>query len=316
MKGRKRSSRENENLALRALIAPYRVAHGKGFRLKNFASLPTAELLEKERNEELLKDCSKRLSHYQEKLHADGRRSLLLILQGMDASGKDGAIKSALSGVDPQGVDVMSFKVPAGQELEHDFLWRCARAMPRRGRIGIFNRSYYEEVVAVRVYPHFLENQRLPKKPVDKHFWRERLCDIAHYEEYLAHNGIVLRKVFLNISRAEQKRRLLARLEDPNKAWKFSPYDIRDRGNWPNFMSAYEEAIRATASKSAPWFVVPADDKSFARLTVARIALEALEELNPDFPAMSLEELKNNRIAAEKLIAEDRKRARIGQKKR
>jgi PPK2 family polyphosphate:nucleotide phosphotransferase len=286
------------------LIAPYRVTSGKGFRLKDFATAPKNGAIDKDRNEELLKECSKHLSSLQERLHAEGRWSLLLILQGMDASGKDGAIKNVMSGVDPQGVDVTSFKAPAGAELEHDFLWRCSAVLPRRGRIGIFNRSYYEEVVAVRVYPQFLDGQRLPKKLISKDIWDERLGDITNYENYLARNGTVLRKIFLNISPEEQKKRLLARVEDPDKMWKFSPDDLRDRQRWPDFMAAYEDAIKATASKTSPWYVVPADDKPFARLVVARIAVEALSELNLAFPTVGAEKAAAAKEAAAKLAAE------------
>lgn len=295
---------KNDRKSLAALIAPFRVDSGKGFHLKDFATAPAAGAADKNVNEELLRDCSKELNSLQERLHAEGRWSLLVILQGMDASGKDGAIKNVMSGVDPQGVDVTSFKAPAGVEVEHDFLWRCSLAMPRRGRIGIFNRSYYEEVVAVRVYPHFLDGQRLPAAVVGKNIWGERLGDIAQYENYLARNGIIVRKILLNISPAEQKRRLLARIEDPDKIWKFSPDDLRDRQRWPDFMNAYEEAIRATASKTAPWFIVPADDKPFARLAVARIVIEALEELNLAFPTVGPEKAQAAQEAAARLAAE------------
>jgi PPK2 family polyphosphate:nucleotide phosphotransferase len=298
-------AKNNGRKELGDLIAPYRVTSGKGFRLKDFATAPGNGAADKERNEELLKECSKHLSSLQERLHAEGSWSLLLILQGMDASGKDGAIKNVMSGVDPQGVDVTSFKAPAGVELEHDFLWRCSLAMPRRGRIGIFNRSYYEEVVAVRIYPQYLDGQHLPKKLVTKNIWDERLGDITNYENYLARNGTVLRKIFLNISRDEQKKRLLARVEDPDKMWKFSPDDLRDRQRWPDFMSAYEDAIKATASKTSPWYVVPADDKPFARLVVARIAVEALAELNLAFPTVGADKAAAAKAAAGRLAAEE-----------
>ena len=300
----KENEKKNGKKSLSDLVAPYRVDSGKSFHLKDCATAPGNNDGDKEKNGKLLEECSKRLSSLQERLHAEGRWALLLILQGMDASGKDGAIKNVMSGVDPQGVDVTSFKAPAGVEVEHDFLWRCAAVMPRRGRIGIFNRSYYEEVVAVRVYPHFLDNQRLPKKLMGKAIWDERLADIAQYENYLARNGIIVRKIMLNISREEQKKRLLARVEDPDKMWKFSPDDLRDRGRWPDFMAAYEEAIRATASKAAPWFIVPADDKPFARLTVARIAIDALEELNLAFPTVGPDKAAAAREAAARLAAE------------
>ncbi len=300
----KNNPSKGEKSKLADLIAPYRVTSGKGFRLEDFATAPSGRAADKERNEDLLKECSKHLSSLQERLHAEGRWSLLMILQGMDASGKDGAIKNVMSGVDPQGVDVTSFKAPAGAELEHDYLWRCSAVLPRRGRIGIFNRSYYEEVVAVRVYPQFLESQRLPKKLTGKNIWDERLGDIANYEDYLARNGIVLRKIFLNISREEQKKRLLARVEDPDKMWKFSPDDLRDRGRWPDFMAAYGAAIKATASKTSPWYVVPADDKPFARLVVARIAVEALEALDLAFPTVGTEKAIAAQEAAAQLARE------------
>ncbi len=295
---------DERHAELTDLIAPYRVTTGKGFRLKDFPTSPIDRAIDKDPNEALLKDCSKHLSSLQERLHAEGRWSLLLILQGMDASGKDGAIKNVMSGIDPQGVDVASFKAPAGAELEHDFLWRCSQVLPRRGRIGIFNRSYYEEVVAVRVYPQFLDGQRLPKKVVGKSIWEDRLDDIGNYENYLTRNGIVLRKIFLNISREEQKKRLLARIEDPDKIWKFSPDDLRDRARWPDFQAAYEAAIKATASKTAPWFVVPADDKPFARLVVARIAVEALQELDLAFPTVDAKNAQAAREAAKTLLNE------------
>nr|WP_298685522.1 PPK2 family polyphosphate kinase [uncultured Dongia sp.] len=299
-----------KKMELRAadLITPYRIERGKGFRLKNYATANNvSSTLDKDKAEDLLKECSKKLSSLQERLHAEGRWSLLLILQGMDASGKDGAIKNVMSGVDPQGVDVTSFKAPAGAELEHDFLWRCSLAMPRRGRIGIFNRSYYEEVVAVRVYPHYLDSQRLPEKVVGKQIWDERLSDIAAYEDYLARSGIIVRKIFLNISPEEQKKRLLARIEDPDKMWKFSPDDLRDRQRWPDFMAAYDAAIGATASKRAPWFVVPADDKPYARLVVAGIAIDALESMNLAFPTVDAGKAKAAKAAAAQLAAETSK---------
>ena len=289
----------------RELIAPYRIERGRGFRLKDYATANAiGNAIDKERGEALLRECSRKLNSLQERLHAEGRWSLLLILQGMDASGKDGAIKNVMSGVDPQGVDVTSFKAPAGVEMEHDYLWRCSLAMPRRGRIGIFNRSYYEEVVAVRVYQHFLDGQRLPAKVVSKTIWDERLGDIAAYENYLVRNGIVVRKIFLNISPEEQKKRLLARVEDPDKVWKFSPDDLRDRQRWPDFMAAYESAVIATASKGAPWFIVPADDKPFARLLVAGIAIDALEEMNLAFPTVDAQKARAAKKAAELLAGE------------
>ena len=303
--GKNGGSKSGSGMNAKVMIASYRIETGKGFRLKDYATANAiGNAIDKDKGDDLLKECSKKLNSLQERLHAEGRWSLLLILQGMDAAGKDGAIKNVMSGVDPQGVDVTSFKAPAGVEIEHDFLWRCSLAMPRRGRIGIFNRSYYEEVVAVRVYQHFLDGQRLPARIVSKKIWDERLGDISNYEDYLARNGIVVRKIFLNISPEEQKKRLLARIEDPDKMWKFSPDDLRDRQRWPDFMAAYEAAIAATASKQAPWFVVPADDKPFARLLVAGIAIDALEEMNLAFPTVDAQKAREAHKAAELLAAE------------
>jgi PPK2 family polyphosphate:nucleotide phosphotransferase len=288
-----------------SFIAPYRVSSGRGFRLADYPTLSRqAADLDKAQAEELLQQGRHRLSALQERLHAEASWSLLLILQGMDAAGKDGAIKHVMSGIDPQGVDVTSFKAPAGIELEHDFLWRCNLALPRRGRIGIFNRSYYEEVVAVRVYPHYLASQRLPKHCQSSSIWKDRLRAIADHERHLAESGTVIRKIFLNISREEQKNRLLARIEDPDKMWKFSPDDLRDRQRWPEFMAAYQSAIQATASRHAPWFVVPADNKAYARLMVAAIAIDALEEMELAFPTVGPERARAARDAARLLAAE------------
>jgi PPK2 family polyphosphate:nucleotide phosphotransferase len=286
-------------------ITPYRVTGKRGFHLAKFPTLaPQTGNLGKERAEELLQQGRKRLSALQERLHAEASWSLLLILQGMDAAGKDGAIKHVMSGIDPQGVDVTSFKAPAGVELDHDFLWRCNLALPRRGRIGIFNRSYYEEVVAVRVYPQFLAAQHLPKSCQQSGIWQNRLRAIADHERYLTENGTVIRKIFLNISREEQKARLLARIEDPNKMWKFSPDDLRDRQRWPEFMDAYETAIGATASKSSPWFVVPADNKAYARMVVAGIAIDALESMQLAFPTVGADRARAAAAAGRQLANE------------
>ncbi|WP_374369464.1 polyphosphate kinase 2 family protein [Dongia sp.] len=288
-----------------SFITPYRVNSGRNFRIADFPTRdPRAAKLDKERAEDLLQQGRKRLAALQERLHAESSWSLLLIFQGMDAAGKDGAIKNVMSGVDPQGVDVTSFKAPAGIELEHDFLWRCNLALPRRGRIGIFNRSYYEEVVAVRVYPHYLAAQRLPKACQKSSIWRDRLRAIADHERHLSENGTIIRKIFLNISREEQKERLLARIDDPDKMWKFSPDDLRDRQRWPDFMAAYQNAIQATASKQSPWFVVPADSKPFARLVVAGIAIDALENMQLAFPTVGADKAKAAHEAARQLAAE------------
>jgi PPK2 family polyphosphate:nucleotide phosphotransferase len=228
---------------------------------------------------------------------------VLLVFQAMDAAGKDGTIKHVMSGVNPQGCQVYSFKAPSPEELDHDFLWRCARAMPERGRIGIFNRSYYEEVLVVRVHPQFLRAQRLPPQLVRRDVWDVRLADIASFERYLAHNGTLVLKFFLNVSRREQKRRFMERLDEPEKNWKFSAADVKERGHWRAYMHAYEEAIRATATKHAPWYVVPADNKWYTRLVVAAAVVEALEGLGLHYP--KLDTAQRRELAAARVALEN-----------
>jgi PPK2 family polyphosphate:nucleotide phosphotransferase len=234
--------------------------------------------------EKLLEQSTAILNELQEKLYAQDRWALLLIFQGMDAAGKDSAIKHVMSGVNPQGCDVHSFKAPSPHELDHDFLWRTHTACPERGRIGIFNRSYYEEVVVTRVHPKLLEAERLPDPLVSKHIWDERYEDINAHERYLARNGTVIRKFFLHLSKAEQRRRFLARLDEPSKNWKFSLDDVKEREFWPDYQAAYEAAIRGTATKRAPWYVVPADHKWYTHLIVASAIAEALDDLDLTFP--------------------------------
>ena len=244
-----------------------------------------------------------RMAELQERLYASDQWGMLLVFQAMDAAGKDGTIKHVLSGVNPQGCQVHSFKQPSTEELDHDFLWRTQRAAPERGRIGIFNRSYYEEVLVVRVHPQILAGQRLPARLVGKKVWDERLEDIAAYERYLARNGFAILKFFLNVSKKEQKRRFLERLDEPEKHWKFSPSDVRERAHWKGYMEAYEEAIRGTATEHAPWFVVPADEKWFTRLVVAAAIVETLEGLDlafPKVPDSKREELALARAQLEK----------------
>ncbi len=270
-------------------LEPYRITRGKRFRLKDHdpgdvGGLGSADKPEAKR---LLTNGVERLAELQEKLYASDQWGLLLVFQAMDAAGKDGTIKHVLSGVNPQGCQVTSFKQPSQEELDHDFLWRSQRAGPERGRIGIFNRSYYEEVLVVRVHPQLLAGQKLPPRLVGRRLWDERLEDIAAYERYLARNGFPILKFFLNVSRKEQKRRFLERLDQPEKHWKFSPADVRERGHWKGYMAAYEEAIRATAAPHAPWYVVPADQKWFTRLVVAAAIVEALEKLDLAFPKVS-----------------------------
>jgi PPK2 family polyphosphate:nucleotide phosphotransferase len=269
-------------------IDPYRVTRGKGFRLKDIDPGDTRGLKSDQKDEakEMLARGVEWLAEEQDKLYAQDRWSVLLVFQAMDAAGKDGTIKHVMSGVNPQGCQVYSFKAPSPEELDHDFLWRCQKCLPERGRIGIFNRSYYEEVLVVRVHEELLRRQKLPAALVGKRIWDERLEDIAAFERYLARNGTVILKFFLHVSRREQKKRFLERLDQPEKNWKFSPADVAERQYWNDYMEAYEHAIRATAAKHAPWFVVPADNKWFTRLVVAAAIVEALERLDLEYPAV------------------------------
>jgi PPK2 family polyphosphate:nucleotide phosphotransferase len=266
------------------LAAPFRITNGKKFRLKDFDPEDTQGVKSKSHAEKLVEESSAAASEMQERLYAQDRWSLLLIFQGMDAAGKDGAIKHVMSGVNPQGCDVFSFKQPTAEELDHDFLWRCHKVVPERGKIGIFNRSYYEEVLVVRVHPTVLEGEKLPEKLITKHIWDERFEDINSFERYLTRNGVMIRKFFLHISKEEQRRRFLARLDDSKKNWKFSMADIKERGFWKDYKEAYEEMVQRTATEHAPWYVVPADNKWFARLIVASGIVEALSELDLKFP--------------------------------
>ncbi len=274
-------------ITLSDLAEQYCVSSGKGFRLKDFDPADTWKLKSKEHAQELLADSLERLSELQEKLYAQDNWSLLLIFQAMDAAGKDSTIKHVMSGVNPQGCEVTSFKAPTSAELDHGYLWRCHKVMPERGRIGIFNRSYYEEVLVVRVHPEMLEKQKIPPQLVTKNIWRERLEDIAALERYAGRNGTVIRKFFLNVSKAEQKKRFLARLDQPEKNWKFAAADLGERRHWPDYMNAYEDLIQHTTTESAPWYVVPADHKWFTRLVVAAVVVETLESLNLKYPKVS-----------------------------
>jgi PPK2 family polyphosphate:nucleotide phosphotransferase len=274
-------------------VAPFRVTTGKGFRLKDFDPRDTRGLqVDKSEATELLKRGVEWLAQEQDLLYAENRWSLLLIFQAMDAAGKDSTIKHVMSGLNPQGVQVFSFKQPSQEDLDHDFLWRHVKCLPERGRIGIFNRSYYEEVLIVRVHPDLLKAQRLPAPCVSKDIWDERLTDIVQLENYLSRQGTVVLKFFLNMSKNKQKKRFLERLDKPQKHWKFSMSDVTERGYWSDYMRAYEEAIRATASRRAPWFVVPADNRWFTRLVVAAAIVEAVEELNLSYPRVSQQKMK------------------------
>ena len=270
------------------MLGRYRVPAGKAFRLKDFDPGDTAGLsLEKDHAADLLQQGVDRLAELQDMLYAQDRWSVLCIFQAMDAAGKDGAIKHVFSGVNPQGCQVHSFKAPNAMELDHDFLWRHSTALPERGRIGIHNRSWYEEVLVVRVHPEYLAGQKLPPRLVGKSVWDERLEDIAAYERYLARQGTVVLKFFLNVSKAEQKKRFLSRIDEPEKNWKFSAGDVAERGHWDAYMAAYEAAIRGTAAEHAPWFVVPADTKWLTRLVVVAGIVQALEGLDLHYPKVT-----------------------------
>jgi PPK2 family polyphosphate:nucleotide phosphotransferase len=286
------------------LTESYCISKGGKFRLKDFDPADTDGVKSKRHAERLLEESSAVASRMQEMLYAQDRWALLLIFQGMDAAGKDGAIKHVMSGVNPQGCDVYSFKAPTHEELNHDYLWRTHKVMPERGKIGIFNRSYYEEVLVVRVHPQILQSQRLPEELVTKHIWQERYEDINNFEQYLTRNGIVIRKFFLHISKAEQKRRFLERLEDSKKNWKFSMDDIKERGFWRDYQEAYEETIQNTATKHAPWYIVPADNKWFGRLIIACAIVEALHDLDLSFPDVDEQKKKELAEIEETLLAE------------
>ena len=286
------------------LAEPYRIAEGERFRLKDFDPADTGKLHSKEAATEMLDDGVKLLSRMQEKLYAQDRWSLLIVMQAMDAAGKDGAIKHVMSGVNPQGCDVHSFKAPSPEELDHDYLWRAHKAVPERGKIGIFNRSYYEEVLVVRVHEHLLAAQKIPESLITKNIWEERFEDIRRFERYLARNGVVVVKFFLHLSRKEQKKRFLERLDDSKKNWKFSMADVKERGFWRDYQAAYDEMIRNTATRHAPWYVVPADNKWYTRLVVASAIIDTLDGLNLRFPDADAEVKKELQKVRAGLLAE------------
>jgi len=287
---------------VRKFVRPYRVTDGRKFRLRDWDPGDTAGLKEeKKRAKEILASGARMLADLQDKLYAQDRWSLLLVFQAMDAAGKDGTIKHVMSGVNPQGCQVFSFKAPSAEDLDHDFLWRTTKCVPERGRIGIFNRSYYEEVLVVRVHPEFLAHQKLPPKLVGKRIWEERYESIADFEKHMARNGTVILKFFLNVSRREQKKRFMERLDMPDKNWKFSEADAKERQHWKDYMAAYEDAIRATAKPWAPWYVIPADNKWFSRLVVAGAIIEAMDSLDLHYPAVD-DAKKKELAAARKLL--------------
>jgi len=283
---------------------PFRVEHGKKFRLKDHDPADTAKLHSQERAGELLAKGIARMAVLQDKLYAQDRWGLLLIFQAMDAAGKDSVIKHVMSGVNPQGCQVYSFKTPSTEELNHDYLWRNVKCLPERGRIGIFNRSYYEEVLVVRVHPELLAKEKMPPALVTKSIWDDRFQDICSWERYLTHNGFVIRKFFLNVSKKEQKKRFLARLQQPEKNWKFSAADLHERERWDDYMNAYEDLIANTATPHSPWFVIPADNKWFTRLAVAAAIVDTLEDLDLSYPKLDPQKEKELEAAKKTLLRE------------
>lgn len=282
---------------------PFRITDGTKFRLKKIDPGETLDFEsdEKPKAQEALAHGIELLNHLQERLYAQDRWAVLVIFQAMDAAGKDGAIKHVMSGINPQGCEVSSFKAPSAEELDHDFLWRCARRLPERGRIGIFNRSYYEETLVVRVHPEYLAAQKLPLKTKSKDLWKQRFKSISNFERYLTQNGTLVLKFFLHVSKEEQRQRFLKRIEDPEKNWKFSLKDVEERQHWDQYMDAYEDTIRHTASQYAPWYVVPADNKWFTRLVVASAIVNNLNELDLEYPTLGKEELEKLESAKQAL---------------
>jgi PPK2 family polyphosphate:nucleotide phosphotransferase len=301
-------SKQQKELIQRArdFAKPFRIDDGDGFHLKDVDPGDTLDLgkEDKPRAKEALAMGVDLLATFQDLLYAQDRWALLLIFQAMDAAGKDGTIKHVMSGVNPQGCQVTSFKAPSAVALDHDYLWRCSIATPERGRIGIFNRSYYEDTLVVRVHKELLENQKIPRQLMGDDIWNERFRDIRNVEKYWGHNGIVVRKFFLHVSKEEQKKRFLERLETPEKNWKFSANDIRERAYWDDYMKAYEDMIRHTASKKAPWYVVPADNKWFTRIVVAAAIIDTLDSLNLQYPEVSPEARQELEKAKEELLSE------------
>jgi PPK2 family polyphosphate:nucleotide phosphotransferase len=291
-----------------SMVEPYRVTSGRKFRLAAFDPADTGPFDSDERADakELLERGIERLRDLQERLYADDRWAVLLVFQAMDAAGKDGTIKHVMTGLNPQGCQVFSFKQPSAEELDHDFLWRTTVRLPERGRIGVFNRSYYEETLIVRVHPEILESQKLPPRLVGKAIWRQRFESIRDFERHLARSGTLVLKFFLHVSKEEQRRRFLDRLEKPEKNWKFSLGDVRERGHWADYQRAYEAAIRETSSPWAPWHVVPADHKWYTRLVVAGAIVDAMEGLGLEFPSLPPERTRELAAARRALLAEKR----------
>lgn len=289
-------------LTIANLSRRYRVTRGDRFKLRHVSPDDESGLALRKSAEDLLEQSVQRMAALQERLYAQDRWAVLLIFQALDAAGKDGIIKHVMSGLNPQGCEVYSFKAPSSEELDHDFMWRTSRVLPRRGHIGIFNRSYYEEVLVVRVHPEILAAQHVPPELVTKRIWDERYTDIVNFERYLTRQGIIIRKFFLHVSRDEQKKRFLKRLEEPEKHWKFSLGDVHERQHFADYQRAYEEAIRATSTSWAPWYVVPADRKWYSRLVVASALIETLESLGPAFPEVDATKLRELRAARAALL--------------
>ena len=303
-----KKSSQSLSVELKPFVAPFRVDGSGEFHLKSHKTNEKGGL-DKDKGEKIIEANRKRLADFQGKLFAQDNWSLLLIFQGMDAAGKDSAIKSVFDGINPQGCQVASFKAPSTRELDHDFMWRSTISLPERGRIGIFNRSYYEEVLVVRVHPEILAKQKIPRVLVKKTIWRERFEDIAAFERYLARNGTVVVKFFLNVSKEEQRQRFLDRLEEPSKNWKFSMGDVTERALWPRYMAAYQDLVRHTSTPLAPWYVVPADHKWFARVVIGSAIVSALESLNLRFPRTDKASLQEFKQVREALRAEGMARA-------
>ena len=268
------------------LIKQCRVIRGKGFRLKDFDPAGTPEPDLKAESDQFLSQSVERVSDLQRKLYAQDRWAVLLIFQAMDAAGKDSSIRHVMSGINPQGCHVCSFKTPSAEDLSHDFLWRASKCLPERGQIGIFNRSYYEEVLVVRVHSQMLDKERIPPSLVTKRLWKERFEDINSYERFLTRNGVVIRKFFLNVSKEEQRSRFVSRLDEPDKNWKFSEADVQEREHWDDYRHAYEDMVANTATEHAPWYVVPADHKWFTHMVISSVILETLEGLKLNYPKM------------------------------
>ncbi len=299
-------SREDQIGKFKQIATRYCVGDGKNFRLKNYPTNDSLELKKKEKKvtKQILKLGIKTLAAMQDKMYAHDKWSLLVIFQAMDAAGKDGAIKHVMSGLNPQGCEVTSFKAPSTEELDHDFLWRCMRKLPQRGRIGIFNRSYYEEVLVVRVHEQILHLQKMPNKLITKNIWNERFEDIRNFEKHLQSNGTVVIKFFLNLSPEEQKNRFIERIDNPDKNWKFSASDSKERKYWNDYMNAYEQMIINTSTQESPWYVIPADNKPFARIAVASAIITAMDSMNLKYPEVSEEKIIELQRIKEELLSE------------